>query len=745
MFSYCNSVQCWNFSLQVCDVCNNGWCELCLIAHQHTHPNTTPVVLEKQKKVKAVCFSEDPDNEVGKQSFQKIAPKRTLLEACLAHPSTFTYLSSIQEITRLLQEEENGKKTQDPNVRSSRGWPLLCEMVASHQVEIVKLLLCAKADARAVTSTREWTCLHVFAKFLPKVSNSSMSSPSKTVTDNDLIAMFSSLVEAKADLNALDRDKESPIDSATQNDRTDVVRLLLTARVDPLQVSTRNGWSLLHQAIFYNSLRCIDFFVFSLFSNLRDELLITCEPLTLQSPLHFAAKANNLDTCKKLLSIAAVANNAQCMDQEGCTSLHLASAAGASFHLLDILKADIQSPDNNGNTPLAVASTVDTVRNLVLLKAPVNHVNKFGCTALSLAVSHGAADVVECLIQLHAHVDIADYQGNTPLHVAAGLFSVNTRRILKCLLDAGCATSSCLNNAGQTALDVAKLKDTSAAVILLLQNASAPHLFKLLLKGDINEAQILVSNDKTLANLRFEGSTALHQACKAKNNAVLGVCMLLQSGADVQVTDVDGCTCLHLAATEGLSELIPLLANTSIKLNALDEQRQTALHKACVAGHKSCVLELLEAKIDVEVQDLNGYSAIELACRSGFGDIVEILCPFTQSSASLLRVASSVCDRRAVALALEHKCEVNMVFEGGNTALFLALQDSDDESDSDAEDEDRIEVVRLLIEAKANVSAINDTNMNVVKYCKSRNHRACRKIIEKALLVNKQTEASFFG
>lgn len=617
-----------------------------------------------------------------------------------------------------LNKTVENTQAQDPTATSDRGWPILCESVAASQLESVRSLLLAKADVRATTATRQWTCLHVMAKFPPKPG-----------LESTVLPLVQLLIEANADPMALDRDKETPTDAAIQNDRTDLLQLMLTARVDPLTVSSKNGWSLLHQAVFYSSSKSIDFLLCALPSDQRDKLVATVDP-SFQTPLHFAAKLGNIEVCKKLLGVSVHMCHT---DNTGATPLHLAAATGASLELLDALKADIQTPDDNGNAPLALASSSNTVKSLVQLRASVNHTNKRGQTALSLAVSQGAIDLVECLLELRAHVEVEDIDGNTPLHCAAGLFSVNTRRIVHRLLEAEAACDRC-NRAGETPLEIAKRTEASSAVLQLLKDASAPPLFQLLQKGDVAAARTLLLANPSLLEQTFEGSTPFHQACKAQSNPEACIKLLLEVGRATDCGDADGCTVLHLAAAEGLSQAIPLLITAGVSASAVDKNQQTALHKACEQGHELCVKELLEANIDPCVQDRGGYTAIELACRRGHTHLVELLNRMGSSStnANLLRVAAVVCDPRAVTLALENKCDVNTVYEEG-TALFYALQDSDEGSESDKEDEDRVEVVRLLVAAKAEVTAVNQNNISVLKYAKMRKHRTSYKIIGEAL------------
>ena len=85
---------------------------------------------------------------------------------------------------------------------------------------------------------------------------------------------------------------------------------------------------------------------------------------------------------------------------------------------------NITSP-YNGTALIAAAHLghADVVRMLIAAKAPLDHVNNLGWTALieSIVLGNGGknhTDTLEALVKAGANINIADREGNTPLTLA---------------------------------------------------------------------------------------------------------------------------------------------------------------------------------------------------------------------------------------------------------------------------------------------------------------------------------------
>ena len=135
------------------------------------------------------------------------------------------------------------------------------------------------------------------------------------------------------------------------------------------------------------------------------------------------ANPNALDAQQyDIITIAAVNNDVP--------MLELALAGGCN-------PKNITSP-YQGTALIAAAHLghVEAVKLLIAAKAPLNHVNNLGLTALMEAIVLGNGDAkhtatVRALVEAGADFNIADRQGNTPLQIAHRRGYVEMARILE--------------------------------------------------------------------------------------------------------------------------------------------------------------------------------------------------------------------------------------------------------------------------------------------------------------------------
>jgi len=98
---------------------------------------------------------------------------------------------------------------------------------------------------------------------------------------------------------------------------------------------------------------------------------------------------------------------------------------------------------------------------------------------------------------------------------------------------------------------------------------------------------------------------------------------LLQRGANINARNASGMTALHAAAYAGHSDIVRLLIAKGAKVSdASNRFGVTALHVAAEENQIETVKTLLHLGVDVNVIEINGYSAIS---RSGFRQHWEVL------------------------------------------------------------------------------------------------------------------------
>lgn len=145
-----------------------------------------------------------------------------------------------------------------------------------------------------------------------------------------------------------------------------------------------------------------------------------------RTPLIVAAFRQEKAAVKALLDAGA---NPNALDNDSFDALSIAAASGdlAVVKLLIGAKANARAITGPlGNTALIVAcqrGNVAVVEALLSARAPVNHVNNLGATALVTALTSGdggerTQKIVDALIRAEADLNLADRSGTKPLALA---------------------------------------------------------------------------------------------------------------------------------------------------------------------------------------------------------------------------------------------------------------------------------------------------------------------------------------
>src|SRR5207253_7875179 len=73
----------------------------------------------------------------------------------------------------------------------------------------------------------------------------------------------------------------------------------------------------------------------------------------------------------------------------------------------------------------------------------------------------------------------------------------------------------------------------------------------------------------------------------------------------------EGSTVLHMAAWAGNCELVAKLLHKGARVDILDEDGNTVLHRGCITSLKM-VRMLVEAGVDTEVKNKDGHTALQI-------------------------------------------------------------------------------------------------------------------------------------
>uniref|UniRef100_A0AAR2J5E8 Ankyrin 1, erythrocytic b n=1 Tax=Pygocentrus nattereri TaxID=42514 RepID=A0AAR2J5E8_PYGNA len=355
------------------------------------------------------------------------------------------------------------------NARALNGFTPLHIACKKNHMRSMDLLLKHSASLEAVTESG-LTPLHV-ASFMghlnivksllqrgasPNASNVKVETPLHMAARAGHCEVAQFLLQNSAQVDAKAKDDQTPLHCAARMGHKELVKLLLehkaspdsatTAGHTPLHIAAREGHAQTTRILLDGnaqqtkmtkvgpvtyistmvtlqgklSLTKINHF----YCSIPLSISLSLSDLLLQNgytPLHIAAKQNQLEVASSLLQCGA-STNAESL--QGVTPLHLAAQEGRPdmVALLISKQANVNLGNKNGLTPLHLVAQeghVGIADMLVKQGASVYAASRMGYTPLHVACHYGNIKMVKFLLQQQAHVNSKTRVGYTPLHQAA--------------------------------------------------------------------------------------------------------------------------------------------------------------------------------------------------------------------------------------------------------------------------------------------------------------------------------------
>lgn len=289
----------------------------------------------------------------------------------------------------------------------------------------------------------------------------------------------------------------------------------------------------------------------------------------------------------------------------GKTALQVASHQGHKdiVQLLLGAGARLELQDDDGDTALHYSSfgnQADVMELLLQKGANINALNNGECSTLHVAVNKQHLDCVRVLLKWKANVNIQDAYGDTALHDAIGKDNLE---ILDLLVNYPGIDFTLKNKRGFNVLHHAALKGNNTATEKILQKCRqivdmkkddgfAP-LHLAALNGHRDVTNTLLATGQ--ADIEIRNNRQQTPLLLAVSQGHAGLMELLVSkGADVNVEDEDGDTCLHLAlmrqtvSTE--REDSPILTAIRSQLGMSEEEDSSGVTIACYLAQQGANL-----------------------------------------------------------------------------------------------------------------------------------------------------------
>uniref|UniRef100_A0A1B6F3I8 Uncharacterized protein n=1 Tax=Cuerna arida TaxID=1464854 RepID=A0A1B6F3I8_9HEMI len=171
----------------------------------------------------------------------------------------------------------------------------------------------------------------------------------------------------------------------------------------------------------------------------------------------------------------------------------------------------------------------------------------------------------------------------------------------------------------------------------------------------------------------------LHEAIR-KSDRKKVVELLKKGGINVDSTDQELNTSLHLAVMIGDSETVKDLVSLGASVNLVNIDRETPLHKAAGGTNSEIVNILLERGASTDIQNKKGYSPFHVAVSKGYKKILDPMLDTgprinlrTKSGETTLHIAASHHNSILAEMLLDRGALVNARTTDGSTALHKAV------------------------------------------------------------------------
>lgn len=415
------------------------------------------------------------------------------------------------------------------------------------------------------------------------------------------------------------------------------------------------------------------------------------------------------------------------------TALSVTSTPTATIQPVSTLTNEQKQTMTEQLIQAAEAGDTATVQRLLMEGADINGRDALGRTPVMAATHGNQIDTVRLLIEAGADINIRDNRMDNPFLYSG---AEGLPDILRLSIDAG-ADTKLTNRFGGTAL------------IPAAERGHVEIVYELLTRTDVDVNHV---NDL--------GWTALLEAIILSNGGQRHqqvVQLLVDHGADINIADKDGVTPLQHAQARGFTEIERIL-NTALardmqmitaagqgdietvrqllaqgaNVHARDQTGRTALIAAAYRNDLAIADVLIQAGADVNVQDNTKQSAYLIATSDGY---LELLKRTLQAGANVHSTDSyngtgliRAADRGHVEIIqelLKTDIQIDHINNLGWTALLEAIILGDGGPR-------HTEVVRLLVEAGANVNLADANGITPLAHARQRGHQQMVEILQNA-------------
>ncbi|CAB0037247.1 unnamed protein product [Trichogramma brassicae] len=417
------------------------------------------------------------------------------------------------------------------------------------------------------------------------------------------------LVQVAVQINVPDKKGDSPLHLALESGNKEATEILLTKGADPNLVNAKGSTPLHIMCQKSEGYKLVEIF-FKIVNDIGKPVQVNVRDSFGNTPLHLTIRHTSMKKSEILLVNGANPNLA---DKDGCTALHLIcntrrhDAMRRFFEIIDKNPQTVQidAQNKNGDTPLHMAVRTGNNKKFEMLLnrgADPNVTNQDRWTALHFLSRRISDDFmlhffeITDKIRRTVQIDAQNKDGDTPLLMA--LQSRGTKKF-EMLLERG-ADPNVINRDGWTALHFLSRRISDDFML---------HFFEI--TDNIRKTVQIDAQNK-------DGDTPLHMAVRSGSNKKFE--MLLERGADPNVTNRDGWTALHFLSRRisddfmwHFFEITDKIRRT-VMIDARDKKGRTPLCAALFVKNTEAAEQLLERGANPNLADVNGWTPLHIMC-----------------------------------------------------------------------------------------------------------------------------------
>ncbi|XP_057479281.1 E3 ubiquitin-protein ligase KEG-like [Actinidia eriantha] len=331
--------------------------------------------------------------------------------------------------------------------------------------------------------------------------------------------------------------------------------------------------------------------------------------------LHQLVSEGDLNGVRDLLAKTASGNNSSSVvslleahNTDGQTALHLACRRGFAELVDAILQyshADLDVPDRDENPPIVfalAAGSPECVRALIRNSPSVIHRLRdgSGSSVAHVCAYYGQPDCMREILLAGADPYMPDDHGDSILHIA--LSKKFSECALEILENGGCGLMGVLNSKKETPLHLC-IETLNINVVKRWVEISTPE--------EVAEAIDVPSPAGTALCI----AAALKKDREPEGRELVRI--LLEAGANPEAQDTQHWrTALHTASMANDVELVKIILDAGVDVNIQNVNNTIPLHLALAKGAKPCVELLLSAGANCNLQDDDGDNAFHIAADS---------------------------------------------------------------------------------------------------------------------------------